>query len=59
MMGIKLSFFQGARHSSAKEAVERFGYDDLHEFFGHTRSATTKKCARMNTEGLKSVLRKK
>jgi site-specific recombinase XerD len=33
--------------------------DRVQEFLGHTRSAMTKRYAKMNPEGLKSVLRKK
>ncbi|NWF93940.1 MAG: tyrosine-type recombinase/integrase, partial [Syntrophaceae bacterium] len=58
-MGIKISFYQGTRHSSATEAVNRVGMDRVQEFLGHTRSAMTKRYAKMNTEGLKEVLRKK
>jgi integrase len=58
-LGIKISFYQGTRHSSATEAVNRVGMDKVQEFLGHTRSAMTKRYAKMNTDGLKSVLRKK
>ena len=58
-MGVKISFYQGTRHSSATETVNRVGMDRVQEFLGHTRSAMTKRYAKMNTEGLKSVLRKK
>jgi site-specific recombinase XerD len=58
-MGVKISFYQGTRHSSATEAVNRLGMDRVQEFLGHTRLAMMKRYARMNTEGLKSVLRKK
>ena len=58
-MGVKISFYQGTRHSSATEAVNRVGMDRVQEFLGHTRSAMTKRYAKMNPEGLKSVLREK
>ena len=57
-MGIKISFYQGTRHSSATEAVNRVGMDRVQEFLGHTRSTMTKRYAKMNAEGLKPVLRK-
>jgi integrase len=58
-MGVKISFYQGTRHSSATEAVNRAGMDRVQEFLGHTRSNMTKRYAKMNPEGLKSVLREK
>jgi integrase len=54
---IEISFYQGTRHSSATEAVNRVGMDKVQEFLGHTRSAMTKRYAKMNTDGLKPVLR--
>ncbi len=57
-MGIRISFYQGTRHSSATEAVNRTNLDLVRQFLGHTRQAMTQKYARMNTEGLKPVLRK-
>jgi integrase len=58
-MGVKISFYQGIRHSSATEAANRVGMDKVQEFLGHTRSAMTKRYARMNPNGLKSVLHEK
>lgn len=58
-MGIKISLYQGTRHSSATEAVNRVGMDRVQEFLGHTRSTMTKRYAKMNPNGLKSVLREK
>ena len=58
-MGVKISFYRGTRHSSATEAVNRAGMDKVQEFLGHTRPSMTRRYARMNTEGLKEVLRKK
>ncbi len=57
-MGIKISFYQGTRHSSATEAVNRVGMDRVQEFLGHTRSVMTRRYAKMNSDGLKEVLRK-
>lgn len=57
-MGIEISFYQGTRHSSATEAVNRVGMDGVQEFLGHTRPTMTRRYARMNTDELKSVLRK-
>ncbi len=56
-MGIKISFYQGTRHSSATEAANRVGMDRVQEFLGHTRPTMTKRYARMNSEGLRPVLR--
>ena len=58
-MSVKISFYQGTRHSSATEDVNRVGMVRVQEFLGHTRSAMTKRYAKMNPEGLKSVLREK
>lgn len=57
-VGIEISFYQGTRHSSATEAVNRVGMDRVQEFLGHTRSTMTRRYAKMNTDGLKPVLRK-
>jgi integrase len=58
-MGIRISFYQGTKHSSATEALNRVGMDKVQEFLGHSNPAMTRRYARMNTEGLKEVLRKK
>jgi integrase len=58
-MGIDIPLYQGTRHSSATEAANRVGMDTVQEFLGHTRSATTKRYAKMNVNGLRPVLRKK
>jgi integrase len=58
-IGIRISLYQGTRHSSATEAVNRAGMDRVLEFLGHTRSNMTRRYAKMNPEGLKEVLRKK
>ena len=57
-MGVKISFYQGTRHSSATAAVNRAGMDRVQEFVG-PRSNMTRRYAKMNPEGLKEVLRKK
>ncbi len=36
-MGIDISLYQGTRHSSATEAVNRVGMDVVQEFLGHTQ----------------------
>lgn len=58
-MGVDIPLYQGTRHSSATEARERVGLDKVQEFMGHTNSATTKRYAKMNVSGLRSVLREK
>lgn len=56
-MGIEISLYQGTRHSSATEAVNRVGMDRVQEFLGHTRSTMTRRYAKMSAEGLRPVLR--
>lgn len=56
-MGIKISLYQGTRHSSITEAVERVGYDDVQEFVGHTNRSMTKRYGKMNVKRLERVLR--
>jgi integrase len=58
-MGIEISLYQGTRHSSITEAVERAGYDDLQEFVGHASRAMTKRYGKMNVKGLERVSRPK
>lgn len=58
-MGIKISLYQGTRHSSITEAVERVGYDDVQEFVGHANRAMTKRYGKMNVKRLERVLRPK
>jgi integrase len=55
--GVNISFYQGTRHSSATEAVNRVGMDRVQEFLGHTRPTMTRRYAKMSVNGLKSVLR--
>jgi len=59
VMGIKIPLYQGTRHSSASEAVNRVGMDMVQHFLGHTRQEMTQKYAKMNPKGLKPVLREK
>jgi integrase len=57
-MGVEISLYQGTRHSSATEAVNRVGVDATQEFLHHTNRAMTKRYAKVNPQGLKKVLRK-
>jgi len=56
-LGVTISLYQGTRHSSATEAVNRVGVDATQEFLHHTNRAMTKRYAKVSTEGLKKVLR--
>ncbi len=58
-LGIRISLYQGTRHSSATEAVNRVGMDTVQEFLGHTRRTMTKRYARINTEVLRAVFPEK
>ena len=58
-MGIRISLYQGTRHSSITAAVERVGYDDVQEFVGHANRAMTKRYGKMNVKRLERVLRPK
>jgi len=58
-MGIKISLYQGTRHSSITAAVERVGYDDVQEFVGHANQAMTKRYGKMDVRRLERVLRTK
>ncbi|PIX25407.1 MAG: hypothetical protein COZ69_03420 [Deltaproteobacteria bacterium CG_4_8_14_3_um_filter_45_9] len=58
-MGIDISLYQGTRHSSATEAVNRVGMDVVQEFLGHTRRTMTKKYARVDVDSLRTVFREK
>ena len=57
-MGIRVSLYQGTRHSSATEAVDRVGMDRVQEFLGHTRQAMTKRYGKQSPDRLRVVLRK-
>lgn len=56
-MGIEISFYQGTRHSSATEAVDRVGLDATQEFLHHTNRRMTERYTRKNPDRLKKVLR--
>ncbi len=56
--GVEISLYQGTRHSSATEAVNRVGVDSVQEFLGHTSRAMTKRYAKINVESKIPVLRK-
>jgi len=58
-LGVEISLYQGTRHSSATEAVNRVGVDSVQEFLHHTSRSMTKRYAKMNVNGLKRVLREK
>ena len=58
ILGVNISLYQGTRHSSATEAVNRVGVDATQEFLHHTSRAMTKRYAKVNVHGLKKVLRK-
>jgi integrase len=58
-LGINISLYQGTRHSSATEAVNRVGVDAIQEFLHHTNRAMTKRYAKVNPDGMRKVLRKK
>ena len=57
-MGIKITFYQGTKHSSASEATDRVGMDRVQEFLHHSNPAMTRRYAKMNVNRLNSVLRK-
>jgi len=57
-MKVDISLYQGTRHSSATEAVDRVGMDRVQEFLGHTRPTTTRRYVKANPNRLKVVLRK-
>jgi integrase len=55
--GVKISLYQGTRHSSATEAVDRVGMDRVQEFLGHTKPAMTRRYVKQNPNRLRVVLR--
>jgi len=55
--GINISLYQGTRHSSATEAVNRVGVDQVQEFLHHTNRAMTKRYTKVNVESKRKVLR--
>jgi len=56
-LGVDISLYQGTRHSSATEAVNRVGVDQVQEFLHHTSRAMTKRYAQVNVESKRRVLR--
>jgi integrase len=56
-LGVNISLYQGTRHSSATEAVNRVGVDATQEFLHHTNRAMTKRYAKVNPDSMKKVLR--
>jgi integrase len=56
-LGVNISLYQGTRHSSATEAVNRVGVDAIQEFLHHTNRAMTKRYAKVNPDSMKKVLR--
>jgi integrase len=56
-VGVNISLYQGTRHSSATEAVNRVGLDATQEFLGHTSRAMTRRYAKVDVESKKKVLR--
>lgn len=57
--GVNISLYQGTRHSSATEAVNRVGIDATQEFLHHTNRAMTKRYAKIDVESKRKVLREK
>jgi integrase len=57
-MGIKTTFYQGTKHSSASEATDRVGWDIVQEFLHHSYRATAKRYIKTNVNRLNPVLRK-
>lgn len=57
-LNVEISLYQGTRHSSATEAVNRVGIDATQEFLGHTTRAMTKRYAEVNVESKRKVLRR-
>ncbi len=58
-LGVNISLYQGTRHSSATEAVNRVGVDATQEFLHHTNRAMTKRYAKIDVESKRKVLRGK
>lgn len=56
-LGVNISLYQGTRHSSATEAVNRVGVDATQEFLHHTNRAMTKRYAKVSVESKRKVLR--
>jgi len=56
-MGIRISLYQGTRHSSATEAATRVSMDVIQEFLGHTSLRMSKRYVKFNSDRLKGALR--
>jgi len=56
-MGIRISLYQGTRHSSATEAATRVSMDVISEFLGHTSQRMSKRYVKQNPDRLKGALR--
>jgi hypothetical protein len=52
-------FQKNGRHYSESLAVERAGYDDVHELVGYANRAMTKRSGKVNVKRLQRVLRTK
>lgn len=56
-VGFDISLYQGTRHSSATEAVDRVGLDATQEFLDHASQKMTRRYVRLNPDRLRKVLR--
>lgn len=56
-MGIRISLYQGTRHSSATEAATRVSMDVISEFLGHTSQRMSRRYVKQNADRLKGALR--
>lgn len=56
-MGIRISLYQGTRHSSATEAATRVSMDVISEFLGHTSQRMSRRYVKQNPDRLKGALR--
>jgi integrase len=56
-MGIRVSMYQGTRHSSATEAATRVSMDVISEFLGHTSLRMSRRYVKQNPDRLKGALR--
>ena len=56
-MGVKISLYQGTRHSSATEAATRVSMDVISEFLGHTSQRMSRRYVKQNADRLKGALR--
>jgi hypothetical protein len=56
-MGIRISLYQGIRHSSATEAATRVSMDVILEFLGYTSQRMSRRYVKQNPDRLKGALR--